>query len=100
MEPGDRPSTWKWSRTGSNPQPLECHSSALPIAPRPQVAVRIAATCAFVNRGHAEDGAAGKVVFSRQDGFVTRIVLRCLVQYGVALGLLTWVVSRHWHNFT
>jgi hypothetical protein len=25
----------EWSRRGSNPQPLECHSSALPIAPRP-----------------------------------------------------------------
>src|SRR5205823_2048904 len=23
----------QWSRRGSNPQPLECHSSALPIAP-------------------------------------------------------------------
>src|SRR5438132_4247955 len=27
----------QWSRRGSNPQPLECHSSALPIAPRPQM---------------------------------------------------------------
>ena len=27
----------QWSRRGSNPQPLECHSSALPIAPRPQI---------------------------------------------------------------
>ena len=26
----------EWSRRGSNPQPLECHSSALPIAPRPR----------------------------------------------------------------
>lgn len=26
---------FEWSRRGSNPQPLECHSSALPIAPRP-----------------------------------------------------------------
>ncbi len=26
---------YQWSRRGSNPQPLECHSSALPIAPRP-----------------------------------------------------------------
>src|ERR1043166_6722742 len=29
----------EWSRRGSNPQPLECHSSALPIAPRPLACV-------------------------------------------------------------
>src|SRR5947199_6081368 len=41
----------EWSRRGSNPQPLECHSSALPIAPRPHGnPFNIHGRCDSVNR--------------------------------------------------